>query len=61
MIKIQNGYKKGNIMIKIGNIRTLDPKFDGKQYLIVRSLKKSITYAEQMIELSPSKQLFLII
>ena len=45
-------------MIKIGNIRTLDPKFDGKQYLIVRSLKKSITYAEQMIELSPSKQLF---
>jgi len=38
MIKIQNGHKKGNIMIEIGNIRTLDPKFDGKQYLIVRSL-----------------------
>lgn len=58
MIKIQSGYKKDNIMIKIGNIRTLDPKFNGKQYLIVRSLKNPIKYAEQMIELSPSKQLF---
>lgn len=45
-------------MIEIGNIRTLDPKFDGKQYLIVRSLKNPVKYAEQMIELSPSKSLF---
>lgn len=45
-------------MIQITNIRNMNPKAYDKAYVIVRSLKTPISYAEQLSVLSPNTTIF---